>query len=352
MDHGAIRIVNSVLGDASGGRWQVVCEYSRVLSQRGFRVLMLLNEARMPDLEQVPAGVRVERIRSHGHYDYLAARNARSRLQDFSPDLAIAHCSRSLALLKRALRGRAPVAAVTHSNKVKRLLAADAYLPLTAHLEEKIRRAGPPVSTRPCHIVPNMIAVGAGRCPAMHRRAPVRIGALGRFDPVKGFDVFIEALGLLRARGQSFQALLGGSGGEGRRLHARAEQLGLMGQLVFPGWIGAVDDFLSGIDVLCVPARSDAFGLTPLQAAVAGVPMVLSQAAGHREIFMDGEQALFSNIDDATATADRIQQLITDTALSERLRQAAHRHVVEHFSTNVVTEKLSQAIVSIVEYYK
>ncbi len=200
-----------------------------------------------------------------------------------------------------------------------------------------------------------MIDVGNGRCPAKHRHDPPRIGALGRFDPVKGFDVFIEALGLLRARGVPFRAVLGGSGDEGRQLQAQAERLGLIEQLEFPGWIDAVDNFLSGIDILCVPARSDAFGLTPLQAAVAGVPMVLSQASGHREIFQDfqdGEQALFSAIDDAVSTADQIQQLIMDATLSERLRQGAHRHVVEHYATGVVTEQLLHAIVFIHKYCK
>ena len=347
-----MRIVNSVLGDATGGRWQVVCEYSRVLSQRGFRVLMLINEAHLPDLKQVPTGVAVECIRNHGHYDCLAAYTARRKLQAFEPDLAVAHCSRSVALLKRSLKGIAPVVAVTHSNKIKRLLPADAYLPLTAHIKQKIGQTGPPVSTRPCYIVPNMIDVGDGCCPAKHSHNPLRIGALGRFDPVKGFDVFIAALGLLHARGVSFQAVLGGSGDERQNLKAQAARLDLIEQLEFPGWIDTVDDFLAGLDILCVPARSDAFGLTPLQAAVAGVPMVLSQASGHREIFRDGEQALFSTVDDAASLADQIQQLMTDTTLSERLRQAAHRHVVEHFGTGVVTEKLLQALVSIIKYYK
>ena len=347
-----MRIVNSVLGDATGGRWQVVCDYSRVLTQHGFSVLMLLNETHLPDLEQVPAGVSIELIQNRGHYDYLAARAASRILRTFKPDLAIAHCSRSVAVLTRALKGIAPVVAVTHSNKIKRLLPADAYLPLTAHIEQKIRRAGPPASTRPCYIVPNMIDVGDGRCPAKHRHDPPCIGALGRFDPVKGFDVFIEALGLLSARGVSYRAVLGGSGDERQQLEAQAARLGLLEQLQFPGWIDAVDDFLAGIDILCVPARSDAFGLTPLQAAVAGVPMVLSQASGHSEIFRDGEHALFSAIDDVASTAAQIQQLIMGIALSEQLRQAAHQHAVEYFGTGVVAEQLLQAIVNINKYYK
>lgn len=346
-----MRIVNSVLGDATGGRWQVVCEYSRVLSEHGHPVLLLLNTRHAPDAPLIPAGVRVEWISNRGHFDFPAAWRVRRLLRRFRPDLAIAHCSRSVALLKRAARGMAPVVAVSHSNKVRRLLPADAYLPLTAHIEQKIKQAGAPVATRPCHIVPNMIDVGPGHCPDQQRHDPPRIGALGRFDPVKGFDIYIEALGLLHERGIPFQAVLGGSGEMHPQLQAQAQRLGLGEQLDFPGWIDNVDNFLAGTDILCIPARSDAFGLTPLQAAVAGVPMVLSQAAGHSEMFHDGEQALFSPVDDAAAMADQIQQLITNPALSEQLRHAAHRHVVEHYSTRVVTENLLQAIVSIKKYY-
>ena len=52
----------------------------------------------------------------------------------------------------------------------------------------------------------------------------------------------------------------------------------------------------SELDVLVVPARSDAFGLTPLQGAVAGVPLVLSRAGGHREMFAEETEALLTKI--------------------------------------------------------
>ena len=121
-----MRIVNSVLGDARGGRWKVVCDYSRSLAENGHEVLLLLNRVHFPAVEDLPTVVRVEAIRNHGHYDYLAAFSARHRLRQFSPQLAIAHCSRSVALLKRALDRHTPVMAVSHSNKVRRLLPADA----------------------------------------------------------------------------------------------------------------------------------------------------------------------------------------------------------------------------------
>ncbi|MEA3242359.1 MAG: glycosyltransferase family 4 protein [Pseudomonadota bacterium] len=347
-----MRIVNSVLGDATGGRWQVVCNYSRVLSQRGHTVLMLLSEKHLPDLDKISAGVSVEVIRSRGHYDYPAAWSAGRRLRDFAPDLAIAHCSRSVALLKRATRGVVPVVAVTHSNKVTRLLPADAYLPLTSHIEQTIKRAAKASFRKPCFIVPNMIAVEAARLPAVRQRHhPLRIGALGRFDKVKGFDVFVDALGVLRARGLPFEAVLGGSGIEQHRLTEQARLLGLSDQLSFPGWIAEVDNFLANVDILVVPARSDAFGLTPLQAAVAGVPLLLSTAFGHREMFEDEVEALYCGVGEALSTADQLARLMTDTELADSLRRAAYRRTLLDYSEMAVSEKLFHALESIEKYF-
>jgi glycosyltransferase involved in cell wall biosynthesis len=347
-----MRIVNSVLGDATGGRWQVVCDYNRVLRQQGFPVLMLLNKRHLPDLDRVPDGVSVALVNNRGHYDYPASWAARSQMRRFAPDVALAHCSRSVALLKRALKGIAPVAAVSHSNKVRRLLPADAYLPLTSHIRENIQLASGGAISKPCFVIPNMIAVNDADSLSERRlKQPVRIGALGRFDPVKGFDVFIDALGLIRSQGLPFQAVLGGEGQERQRLVDRARQLGLTEQLELPGWIDRTDQFLAGLDVLCVQARSDAFGLTPLQAAVAGVPMVLSRAPGHLEMLSDETEALFCDVGDSAATAGQLVRLINDAGLAEQLRQAAFQRVLKCYSEKVVTKTLLQALNQIYEIY-
>ncbi len=344
-----MRILNSVLGDATGGRWQVVCDYSRMLSGQGHSVLMLLSSTHAPDASLIPPGVEVEIIRSRGHYDYPAAWRARRRLRRFAPDIAIAHCSRSVALLRRALAGTAPVVAVSHSNKVKRLLGADAFLALTAHIEEQIRSQSRGNRSRPCFIVPNMVETpGAGSLLPMRRHQPVRIGALGRFDVVKGFDVFVEALGLLKADGLEFKAILAGAGLEENALRDRVDRLGLGRQTDFPGWVQDTGEFLSGIDLLCVPARSDAFGLTPLQAAAAGVPLVLSQASGHREMFRENREALFCEIGDSASMAAQLARLAASPELAEDLRQAAHLRVSRCYSETVITEKLIQAIDTII----
>ena len=274
-----MRIINSVLGDASGGRWQVVCDYSRLLKQQGHEVVLLLDRQRAPETAALPAGIDVEFISNHGHYDYLAAWRVRRYLKSFTPDLAIAHCSRSVALLKRALAGSAPLLAVSHSPKVRRLLPADACIALTRDIQARFEAAG---SGKPCFVVPNMIPVDPQRPPESRpRHRPVRLGALGRFDQVKGFDVYIDALAELKQAGRDFVAVLGGAGHEEAALKARAGTAGLADRSSFPGWVEDTDRFLADIDILCVPARSDAFGLTPLQAARAGGVVHGLGAPGH-----------------------------------------------------------------------
>jgi glycosyltransferase involved in cell wall biosynthesis len=347
---GYMKIINSVLGDASGGRWQVVCDYSRALTGNGHSVLMLLNDRHLPELHRIPPGVDVELVKSRGHYDYAAAWLARRRLRQFAPDIALAHCSRSVALLKRALRRSTPVVAVTHSNKVKRMLPADAYFALTHHIRRKIEAKSKAGVSRPCFVIPNMISIDQPLRKA-HRDPgrPVRIGALGRFDPVKGFDVFLAALAVIESRSIAFRAVLGGRGKEGARLRMQARQLGLGEVIEFSGWVDRVDRFFAGIDILCVPARADAFGLTPLQGAAAGVPLVLSRASGHLEMFAEETQALFCEVADPDSTAAQLQRLITDPELAERLRRSAYDQVSSRYSVQAVTERILEAIEYIVK---
>jgi len=337
-----MRILNSVLGDASGGRWQVVCDYSRLLHERGHEVILLVSRRHPPDRRLLPANIAVRDISSHGHYDLLAAWRLRRFLNEHPPDLAIAHCSRSVALLKRALAGSAPVLAVSHSPKVRRLLPADAYIALTDSIGDDFARAA---TGKPCFVLPNMIAIDPQQAPRPRPYGrPLRVGALGRFDRVKGLDVFIDALGELRRSGRDFVAVIGGAGVEQQALVAQARALGLTDRVSFPGWVDDVDAFLAGVDILCVPARSDAFGLTPLQAACAGVPLVLSAAPGHRAMFAADTEALFAAVDDSAGLAARLATLMDNTALAERLREAAFARALACYSKAVVGDKLINII--------
>ena len=65
----------------------------------------------------------------------------------------------------------------------------------------------------------------------------------------------------------------------------------------------------------------EGFGLPPLEAMSAGVPVVVADTPVARELY--GEAALFVPVADTTATAAAIQTLLADPGIRDRLRQRA-----------------------------
>ena len=104
------------------------------------------------------------------------------------------------------------------------------------------------------------------------------IGYLARIDPVKGLDLLIEALLLVRQRPglENTQLKIAGWLGREHRkwldtLLARSEAIEYVGQVDRAGKA----ELLAGIDVLSVPTRHpDPKGLFVLEALAAGVPVV------------------------------------------------------------------------------
>nr|VFJ46588.1 MAG: Glycosyltransferase involved in cell wall bisynthesis [Candidatus Kentron sp. FW] len=348
-----MRIINTVFGDASGGRWRVVLDYARVLTGLGHEVLLVLNPrtAGETEAENLPKGIRTTWVRNSGHYDLFALWRSRRLIDEFQPDAIIAHCGRSVGVMLRAARKRLPVIGVSHSNNVKRIVPADAYFNISTHIDGLIKAY--PKHSRLAYHLPNMIEVPAGtqfRARPFHR--PPKIGAMGRFDHVKGFDVYIRALGILKQEGHGFSAVLGGGGKEEAGLVELRHRLGLDEQLSFIGWVKDPIAFFTEPDLLCIPSRSDAFGITPLEAGLAGIPQVLSDAEGHRDMFTDGKHARLVPRDRPDLLAKALQTLLDDEPYAHTLAQQAFRRVTDSYGVDQFTANLERNLEDILHRFR
>nr|VFJ89956.1 MAG: Glycosyltransferase involved in cell wall bisynthesis [Candidatus Kentron sp. LFY] len=348
-----MRIINAVFGDATGGRWRVVLDYARVLAGLGHQVLLVLNPRTVDGnkVADLPEGVGLAWVRNSGHYDLLAVWRSRRLIDEFQPDAIIAHCGRSVGVMLRAARRRMPVIGVSHSNNVKRMVPADAYFNISTHIDGLIK--GYPRHSRLAYHLPNMIEVPVGasfRARPFH--APPKIGAMGRFDRVKGLDIYVRALGVLKEKGYAFSALLGGGGEEEADLLHLGKQSGLRGQLSFVGWIEDPIAFFSGLDLLCIPSRSDAFGITPLEAGLAGVPQILSDAEGHRDMFIHGKHALLTPRDRPDLLAAALQALLDDESYAHSLAQQAFLRVTDRYGPARFTLNLQQGLEDVLDRFE
>nr|VFK60326.1 MAG: Glycosyltransferase involved in cell wall bisynthesis [Candidatus Kentron sp. UNK]VFK69206.1 MAG: Glycosyltransferase involved in cell wall bisynthesis [Candidatus Kentron sp. UNK] len=348
-----MRIMNTVFGDATGGRWRVVLDYARVLTGLGHEVLLVLNPrtADRSRVGELPEGVRLAWVRNSGHYDLFAVWRARRLIRQFQPDAIIAHCGRSVAVMSRAAQRRVPVIGVSHSNNVKRMLRADAYFNISTHIDGLIR-AYPHHSELAYHL-PNMIEIPVGlEFQARPFHNPPRIGAMGRFDHVKGMDIYVRALGILQQQGYRFRAFLGGGGEEEENLIELGTRLGLGNTLSFIGWVKDPSVFFTELDILCIPSRSDAFGITPLEAGLAGVPQILSDAYGHRDMFIDGQHARLVPRERPDLLAAALGTLLDDEPYAHALAQRAFSRVTGSYGATEFAVELERNLEDVLNRFR
>lgn len=342
-----MKILITVLGDASGGRWKVFLDYAEVLRDSGHDILLLLNSKNVSTDVVVPADIALKFIRNSGHYDLLATLSAMRVIKRFQPDVVICHCGRSVTLMKRAAPRNVPVIAVNHSNNVKRSVRADAYFNISNHIGRLIKNY-PNAKGKGYHI-PNMVEMP--QVPEWSPHAwhhPVRIGAFGRFDAVKGFHLFIEALGILKKRGVVFKAQLGGDGVQKNELLNLISEYNLEQDVTLTGWVRDTQQFFHQTDIFCVPALSDAFGITPLEAAIAGMPIVATDAEGHQDMFTNGQHAILVPRGNAEAMASALEEMLSNPTKAESLSKNAFDRVTSTYNRANFSKKLNQALCDIV----
>ncbi|MHB8269018.1 glycosyltransferase family 4 protein [Bradyrhizobium sp.] len=159
---------------------------------------------------------------------------------------------------------------------------------------------------------------------------------VGEFRHIKGADILIDALALLRAGGRPVTLTLAGDGEELEALKAQIARLGLTDAVRFIGHVKARYGFSKG-KVLVVPSRGDSMPYVVIEAAAAGVPMVAAKVGGIPEIFGEHTDALFApNI--VGAMADAIETALDDPeAAAERARRLRER-IFLHFSQKAMVE--------------
>ncbi len=167
---------------------------------------------------------------------------------------------------------------------------------------------------------------------------PLRVLSVGRAVKKKGYDVLLKAFARLPAN-LHWQFIHIGGGDELDSLKTLAGELGISDRIV---WKGSMDQR----DVLAHYRDSDLFALACRITADGdrdGLPNVLVEAASQRlvavsttvsgisELFVDGENALLVESEDAEALSIALQRVMTDPDLRERLGAAAEARVRKDF---------------------
>lgn len=148
---------------------------------------------------------------------------------------------------------------------------------------------------------------------------------IGMLRDLKGPDVLIEALALLRDRGTKASAAIYGAGDDGDRYKALVEERDLADVVSFHEPTPARTAFRAG-KVLVVPSRAESMPYIVLEAAAAGVPLIATSVGGIPEIF-GAESSRLLPPGDPNALAGAMEVSLSDPA-SAKHDAAALRRIV------------------------
>ncbi len=208
---------------------------------------------------------------------------------------------------------------------------ADQLVSLYRAAPEKIDVVPPGVDT-------DVFRPGSKAAARLHLDVPqdeLVLAFAGRLQPLKGPDVLLRAVAVLRARfpGHRFRVLVvGGVSGTGRiaphRLAQLTTELGLDGVVQFLEAIppAALCRVFQAADVVAVPSYNESFGLVALEAQAAGTPVVAAAVGGLRVAVDDGVSGLLVQGHDPARWADQLAAVLLDPGRRAALAAAAPAH--------------------------
>lgn len=164
------------------------------------------------------------------------------------------------------------------------------------------------------------------------------IGVVAQLIPRKGHRYLLDILPPLLAADGRLYVLFFGRGPLEASLREQVAAPQYHGRVRLAGFRDDLPRLLGCLDVLVHPADMEGLGVSLLQAAAAGVPIIATRAGGMPEAVADGHNGLLVPPGDRDALRHALQRLLEDDALRASLGAGGRQRVAENFSPEVMVE--------------
>ena len=145
-------------------------------------------------------------------------------------------------------------------------------------------------------------------------------GAVGRLVWEKGYREVFDAAAMLRARSPRVRFVIVGPVEQRDAVpQQELDRAAALGNVTFLGLRDDVEDLYAAMDVSVLASYREGFPRGAMEAAAMGLPLVLTDIRGCRQVVDDGVNGRLVPVRDARAFADAIASLADDAELRRRM---------------------------------
>ena len=167
----------------------------------------------------------------------------------------------------------------------------------------------------------------------LNTRRPV-VGFVGRLVREKGIVDLFRAMNLVRAIVPDAQLLVVGPNDPDKPdavTPDMARAFGIEEGCVFTGLRTDMPMLYALMDVFALPSHREGFPRAPMEASSMGVPCVVTNIPGCREVVEHGQNGLLVPAGESVALADAITSLLTNRELAKHMGQAGRQKALDRF---------------------
>ena len=164
------------------------------------------------------------------------------------------------------------------------------------------------------------------------------IGTVAQFIPRKGHRLIIEAAPGILEKFPETRFLFFGQGPLKKELQNLCRKSGLENYIYFAGFRTDLERILPCLDILLHPAAMEGLGVSLLQAAASGLPIIGTRAGGIPEIVHDGINGYLTDPGDTEAIVSTVLTLLQDPGKSRSFGEAGRKLVESSFSINAMVD--------------
>ncbi|HCD33767.1 MAG TPA: glycosyltransferase family 1 protein, partial [Phycisphaerales bacterium] len=165
---------------------------------------------------------------------------------------------------------------------------------------------------------------------------------VARLDPLKGHHDLLDIYPKLLERHPDLRLFFVGDGWDRDQIEKRIEDQHWEKQVILAGLVPPrqVPSLLHAMDIMALPSYQEGQGRTLVEALLCGCAIVGYDVGGIGEVCIDRQTGRLAPVGNKDQLAQAIHDLLADPTHRKKLADAGYKHVIKHFTEQVMVQKL------------